>query len=339
MEWCMVKCEVEFIDALLYWPDCHSSSLNCKPPHAFGASELEFYPETQTTMIHSMTGYAAANRDLGSAVLSLELKSVNSRYLDIGFRLGEELRAFEMPLREKIAERIGRGKIECRGYLQAQAGSGNGRERTTNPALIAELGRLDAAVRSALPQSAPLSVAEVLRWPGVLSDDTLSAEQLQAAVAELFAGLLGEFVASRAREGEKLANVLRERVSLMRAHVTDVTPLLPVALAAYRERLASKLREAVANLDEERIRQEVGVFAAKIDVAEEIARLVTHLDEVERVLKKGGAVGKRLDFLMQELNREANTLASKSVSTEVTAIALELKLLIEQMREQVQNLE
>ena len=290
-----------------------------------------------STMIHSMTGYAAANRDLGSAVLSLELKSVNSRYLDIGFRLGEELRAFEMPLREKIAERLGRGKIECRGYLQAQAG--NGRERTTNPALIAELGRLDAAVRSALPQSAPLSVAEVLRWPGVLSDDSLSAEQLQAAVAELFAGLLGEFVASREREGEKLANVLRERVSLMRAHVTDVTPLLPVALAAYRERLATKLREAVANLDEERIRQEVGVFAAKIDVAEEIARLVTHLDEVERVLKKGGAVGKRLDFLMQELNREANTLASKSVSTEVTAIALELKLLIEQMREQVQNLE
>jgi len=284
-----------------------------------------------------MTGYAAASRDLGSAVLSLELKSVNSRYLDIGFRLGEELRALEMPLREKIAERMGRGKIECRGYLQAQAGAG--RERSTNPELIAELGRLDAAVRGAMPQAAPLSVAEVLRWPGVLSEDGLTATQIQTAAMEVFARLLDEFLASRAREGEKLANVLRDRASLMRGHVAAVTPLLPAALAAYRERLATKLREAVANLDEERIRQEVGVFAAKIDVAEELARLVTHLDEVDRVLKKGGAVGKRLDFLMQELNREANTLASKSVSAEVTAIALELKLLIEQMREQVQNLE
>ncbi len=288
-------------------------------------------------MIHSMTGYAVATRDLGSVVLSLELKSVNSRFLDIGFRLGEDLRALEMPLREKITERIGRGKIECRGYLQAQPG-GN-RERTTHPALIAELGRLDAAVRAALPQASPLSVAEVLRWPGVLSEDAVTAEHLHAAAMDLFAGLLGEFLGSRAREGEKLAAVLRERVALMRVQVANVTPLLPVAVAAYRERMAAKLREAVANLDEDRIRQEVGVFAAKIDVAEEIARLVTHFDEVERVLQKGGAVGKRLDFLMQELNREANTLASKSVSTEVTAIALELKLLIEQMREQVQNIE
>jgi uncharacterized protein (TIGR00255 family) len=288
-------------------------------------------------MIHSMTGYAVATRDLGSVMLSIELKSVNSRYLDIGFRLGEDLRALEMPLREKITERIGRGKIECRGTLQAQ--SGGSRERTTNPAMIAELGRLDAAVRGALPLAAPLSVAEVLRWPGVLSEDALTAEQLHTAAMDLFAGMLGEFLASRAREGGKLATVLCERVAMMRDHVANVTPLLPLALAAYRERMAAKLREAVANLDEERIRQEVGVFAAKTDVAEEIARLVTHLDEVDRVLKKGGAVGKRLDFLMQELNREANTLASKSVSTEVTAIALELKLLIEQMREQVQNLE
>jgi uncharacterized protein (TIGR00255 family) len=133
--------------------------------------------------------------------------------------------------------------------------------------------------------------------------------------------------------------VLRDRAARMREQVKLAEPLLPAALAAYRERLSTKLREAVANLDEERIRQEVGVFAAKIDVAEEIARLLTHMDELERVLKKGGAVGKRLDFLMQELNREANTLSSKSVSGEVTAIALELKLLIEQMREQVQNLE
>jgi uncharacterized protein (TIGR00255 family) len=290
-------------------------------------------------MIYSMTGYAAASRDLGSAVMNLEIKSVNSRYLDIGFRLSEDLRFLEMPLREKIVERIGRGKIECRGYLQAQPAQGAARERTPNPALLSELGKLDDAVRSVLPQAAPLSVAEVLRWPGVLGDDSLTAEQLQAAAQELFAKLLDEFVATRERDGAKLADVLRDRAARMREQVRAAEPLLPAALEAYRERLSTKLREAVANLDEERIRQEVGVFAAKIDVAEEIARLVTHMDELERVLKKGGAVGKRLDFLMQELNREANTLASKSVSGEVTAIALELKLLIEQMREQVQNLE
>jgi uncharacterized protein (TIGR00255 family) len=224
--------------------------------------------------------------------------------------------------------------------LQAQpAQAGATRERTPDPALLAELGKLDATVRSSLPQAAPLSVAEVLRWPGVLADDGLTTEQLQAAAQDLFAGLLEDFVATREREGAKLADVLRDRAARMREQVRAAEPLLPAALAAYRERLATKLREAVANLDEERIRQEVGVFAAKIDVAEEIARLITHMDELERVLKKGGAVGKRLDFLMQELNREANTLSSKSVSGEVTAIALELKLLIEQMREQVQNLE
>ena len=291
-------------------------------------------------MIHSMTGYAAANRDLGRAVLSFEIKSVNSRYLDIGFRLGEDLRHLEMALRERIAERLGRGKIEVRGYLQAQPGNGgDARRRVPDPDRLAELARLEEQVRAALPQASPLSVAEVLRWPGVLAEDELTAEELQVAAAEVFGLLLDEFMASRRREGAKLAEVLRERARRMRERVAAAEPLVPAALAAYGERLATRLREAVASLDEERIRQEIGVFAAKIDVAEEIARLKTHLDELDRVLSKGGAVGKRLDFLMQELNREANTLSSKSVSVEVTAIALELKLLIEQMREQVQNLE
>jgi len=291
-------------------------------------------------MIYSMTGYAAATRDLGSAVLSLELKSVNSRFLDISFRLSEDLRFLEMPMREKLTERIGRGKLECRGHLQAQpAQSGVVRERRPNTTVLIELGALEAAVRSVLPQAVPLTVAEVLRWPGVLSEDSLTAERVQAEAMSLFAALLDDFVATREREGAKLADVLRERTVRMREQMTAAAPLLPAALTAYRERLAAKLRETVASLDEDRIRQEIGVFAAKIDVAEEVARLQTHLDELERVLKKGGAVGKRLDFLMQELNREANTLASKSVSGEVTVIALEMKLLIEQMREQVQNLE
>jgi len=290
-------------------------------------------------MIHSMTGYAAASRDLGTAVINFEIKSVNSRYLDIGFRMGEDLRLLEMALRERISERVGRGKIEVRGYLQAQVGQAGSRRQSPDALQLAELARLTGEVRQVMPEASPLSVAEILRWPGVLADQGIPPDLMQATGLELFSALLDEFMASRNREGAKLADVLRERAARMREQVTSVMPMVPAALDAYRERLAARLREAVANLDEDRIRQEIGVFAAKIDVAEELARLNTHLDEVERVLKKGGAVGKRLDFLMQELNREANTLASKSVSSEVTGVALELKLLIEQMREQVQNLE
>jgi uncharacterized protein (TIGR00255 family) len=291
-------------------------------------------------MILSMTGYASGGRDLGFALLNLELKSVNSRYLDLGFRISEDLRFLEMPLREQISAKVQRGKLEVRGGLQARAALGQGgRELMPNQAMIEQLGRMESAVLATLHGAKPLTVADVLRWPGVLADESIDTDKLQTEALSLLQELLTEFIATRAREGEKLAAVLLNRSARMREQVVKVKPLLPLALADYQERLATKLREAVANLDEDRIRQELGVFAAKIDVEEELARLITHLDEVERVLKKGGAVGKRLDFLMQELNREANTLASKSVSADVTAIALELKLLIEQMREQVQNLE
>lgn len=287
--------------------------------------------------IHSMTGYAALDRDLGPARLALELKSVNGRFLDLNFRCAEELRFLEMPLRERLAVAIGRGKVDCRLYLQPNAAATP--QLAPNFALVRQLAALEGQVREVLGAAAPLTVAEVLRWPGVLASEAISPERLQAECFALLDAVLAEFLASRAREGARLADVLRERAARMRAEVAKVEPMVPAAIADYTGRLATKLREAVAALDEERIRQEIGVFAAKIDVAEELARLVTHLNEVERVLNKGGAVGKRLDFLMQELNREANTLASKSVSAAVTAIALELKLLIEQMREQVQNLE
>jgi uncharacterized protein (TIGR00255 family) len=287
--------------------------------------------------IHSMTGYAALDRDLGTANLHLELKSVNGRFLDLNFRCGEELRFLEMPLREKLAVAIGRGKLDCRLYLQPNSGAAP--QLTPNFTLVNQLAGLDAEIRGVMTEAAPLSVADVLRWPGVLAAEAITPERLQSECLALLDAVLGEFLASRAREGARLTAVLRERAARMRAEIAKVEPMVPAAIGDYTERLATKLREAVANLDEERIRQEIGVFAAKIDVAEELARLIAHLDEVERVLAKGGAVGKRLDFLMQELNREANTLASKSVSGAVTAIALELKLLIEQMREQVQNLE
>ena len=288
-------------------------------------------------MIQSMTGYAARSRELGHASLHIELKGVNARFLDIAFRIAEDLRHCELPLRELIGAKVQRGKIECRAYLQPIAAAP--RELSTNRALLGQLARLQSEVRLAVIDAVPLTVAEVLRWPGMLGDEAIEPEELQRECLALAAAALDDFVATRSREGAKLGATLLERVTRMRQLVADVTPMLPRALADYQERLAAKLREAVASLDEERIRQEIGVFANRVDVAEELTRLSTHLDETERVVNKGGATGKRLDFLMQELNREANTLASKSVSAEVTAVALELKLLIEQMREQVQNLE
>jgi uncharacterized protein (TIGR00255 family) len=289
--------------------------------------------------IYSMTGYAALERDLGQVRLTLELKSVNGRFLDLNFRCADELRFLEMPLREKLAALIARGKLDCRLYLQPGQLTQTSGQATPNLAMVEYLAGLDAAVRSVFDNAAPLSVAEILRWPGVLSSEAISPERLQAECFALFDAVLQEFLASRAREGARLTEVLFERSVRMRAEVAKVEPLVPVAIADYSERLAAKLREAVATLDEDRIRQEIGVFATKIDVAEELARLISHLTEMERVLSKGGTVGKRLDFLTQELNREANTLASKSVAPGVTAVALELKLLIEQVREQVQNLE
>ncbi len=287
--------------------------------------------------IYSMTGYAAGTRELGPAALHMEVKSVNSRFLDITFRCGEELRFLEMPLREKISAALGRGKVECRLNLAPQATAP--RELAPNLALVTQLARLEKAVRATLPEAAPLTVAEVLRWPGVIEDETVDPERLQAESLGLADIVLKDFLATRGREGDKLAAMILDRVARMRELTAQVAPLLPLSIADYETRLSAKLRDAVANLDEERIRQEIGLFATRIDVAEELSRLSTHLDELERIVKKGGAVGKRLDFLMQELNREANTLASKSVSAEITAIALEQKLLIEQVREQVQNLE
>ncbi len=290
-------------------------------------------------MIHSMTGFAAGSRNIGNHTLNLEIRSVNSRYLDLVFRMPDEVRSIEPLLREAIAARLSRGKVECRVNLQATQAINQDRTPNLNAALLEQLTALQQQVLAQQPQAARLSVAELLRWPGMLGDDSIDNERLHAEALVLINAALDELVASRAREGAKLAGLLRDRLASMREHVAAVRPRVPQVIEEYRERMSQRLREAVASLDEERIRQEAGVFATRIDVEEELGRLGTHIEEVERILAKGGAAGKRLDFLMQELNREANTLASKSVSSDITAHALDLKLLIEQMREQVQNLE
>ena len=284
-----------------------------------------------------MTGFATAAVSVGAATLNLELRTVNSRFLDLHFRLPDELRVIEPLLREQITGTLSRGKVDCRAGLQASGESS--RELALNPQLLAQLVTLEAGVRAALPQAASLSVAEVLRWPGMLGDDTIPAEALTEAGARAVRQALADLTASRSREGVRLAGMLMERVTRMRELVAQVTPRVPEVVREYQAKLVQKLQEAIGSADDERIRTEVGLFAVRIDVAEELNRLSAHLDEVERILAKGGSAGKRLDFLMQELNREANTLASKSVAQDVGSVAMELKLLIEQMREQVQNIE
>jgi uncharacterized protein (TIGR00255 family) len=282
-----------------------------------------------------MTGYAAAAAGSPRGTLSLELRSVNSRFLDVQFRIAEELRAHEPVLRELIAARVARGKVDCR--LSLAAGGADGIPRM-NAQALARLRTLAEAARKAFPDAAPLRIADLLRWPGVIAEDA-DEESLRAAVAALCRRALDDLAAARAREGAKLAAGILERVHAMRERVERVAPLIPQALAAYQEKITQRLREAIGSADDERIRTEVALFAAKADVAEELERLRAHLGEVERVLGAGGAVGKRLDFIAQELNREANTLASKAASAAVSDCALELKLLVEQVREQVQNIE
>ena len=287
-------------------------------------------------MIHSMTGYAVASAELPRGTLTLELRSVNSRFLDIQFRVTEELRAAEPLLRELITGRIARGKVDCRlsqGNAASQAQPG------LNIQAIEQLRGLATRAAEAFPGIAPLRTADVLRWPGVLAEPAADEERTRGALDQVCRKALDDLCAARGREGAKLAAILLARVAEMRKRLGEVAPLVPEAVAAYRARISERLREVLGTGDDERARAEIALFAAKSDVDEEITRLVTHLDEVERVIARGGAAGKRLDFLAQELNREANTLASKAAGLRISDCALELKLLIEQIREQVQNIE
>jgi uncharacterized protein (TIGR00255 family) len=287
-------------------------------------------------MILSMTGYATASKECTSGTLTLELRAVNHRYLDLQIRMPDELRNFESMIREAITAVLQRGKVECRiNYLASNVQNGV----TLNRALLQQLTSWNNEIRHQITDARSLSVADVLRWNGVLETPITSTGELRTTLLTLLNSVLHEFSASRAREGEKLKSFLLHRVDKIETLRSAVLPLIPAAISAYEQKLTTRLREAVLNADDERIRQEITLFASKIDVDEELSRLASHLTEIRRVLSQGGAAGKRLDFLMQELNREANTLGSKSVDAEVSRNAMEMKILIEQMREQVQNLE
>jgi len=288
-------------------------------------------------MIYSMTGFAVAAAELETGSLALELRSVNHRYLDLQLRIPDELRMQEPFLREAIAAQVKRGKVECRINLSLRPSAQE--PARLNPGLVQQLALWSAQVREVLPHANELAVVDVLRWHGVLETPALSAEALHATLQTLLHQALVDFAAARQREGEKLKIFLLERVSQIEALRVAVAPRIPAAIAAYEAKLRIRLLEALGNEDDERVRQEITLYASKIDVDEELSRLQTHLDEMHRVLAKGGAVGKRLDFLMQELHREANTLGSKSVDAEISRCAMEMKIIIEQMREQIQNIE
>ena len=284
-------------------------------------------------MIQSMTGFAYTAREFAQGALSIELRSVNHRYLEIQFRLPDELRNLEQAMREQILAHIARGKVECRaGFTQKSLSA-----TRIDTQLLARLLEFNREIKSAFPEAGGLSIADLLRWPGILASDT--AADMEKFSLDVLHDALADLVATRAREGEKLEQFLLEKVAAMESLIQAIAPRIPRFLSVYQERLAARLKESLVNLEDERIRQEFALFAGKMDVEEEISRLGTHLGEFRRVLDKGGSIGKRLDFLVQEINREANTLGSKSIHIEVSQAAMELKVLNEQMREQIQNVE
>ena len=288
-------------------------------------------------MIFSMTGYAAQEKSLDNATLILELRAVNSRYLDLHFKLDDNLRSLEPLMRELIGEQLSRGKIECKLNLMARTSTLQAAE--IDPAMLQQLAAMQATAQKHFPQSRDLSVADILRWPGVLISEAGGESKLAEEVNALLQEGLQALNASRAREGEKLKALILERLAQIEQLVEIVKPLLPTLTQEYQAKLEAKLNDSLKNLDPERLAQELVLFAQRIDVDEELSRLTAHISEVKRILNSDAPAGKRLDFLMQELNREANTLGSKSVAVETTKVSMELKVLIEQMREQIQNIE
>jgi len=307
-------------------------------------------------MIYSMTGYASATRELAAAAgnggvsVSVELRTVNSRFLDLNFRMPEDVRVCEPTLREMLMNKLSRGKVDIRINLQRSEQSANA--GALNRDALAQLAVLERSVLEAFPDAGRLRTGEILRWPGVLAESGVSPEVLRDAVLACGKQAIADLIDVRGREGAQLATMLLNNVSEMEAIVTKITPLVPELIAKHQQKIVERLQEAlgiaapdtaatIVSREEiaERIRQEVTMYGIRIDIAEELSRLTAHLNETRHVIQKGGKVGKRLDFMMQELNREANTLGSKAAAKELADASMTLKLLIEQMREQVQNLE
>ena len=289
-------------------------------------------------MIASMTGFARREASGAWGTLICELRSVNHRFLETGFRLPDELRSLEHELRQSFIRELKRGKVDCTLTLRS-ASAAQGALELDHEALARVLARV-REISVEIPQgSATLSPLEVLRWPGVLRDVDTGSEELLATARELLAATLSELIAARSREGVRLRDLLEQRCTALRNLVSQVQARLPEVQLRVRARLDERLAELNANVDRDRLEQELALLLQRLDVDEELDRLVAHIEEIRRVMTGNEPAGRRLDFPMQELNREANTLSSKSQDLETTRAAVDMKVLIEQMREQVQNIE
>jgi uncharacterized protein (TIGR00255 family) len=287
-------------------------------------------------MIHSMTAFARAEQAGANGTLSWELRSVNHRYLEPHLRLPESFRDLEGAVREALRNGLSRGKVEC---TLRFSDDNAGKALQVDLERAAQLIAAAESVAGLIKQPAALNPLEVLGWPGVLVADAADPQALNQSALSLFTEALNELKNGREREGSELAKLLNERLDSILEQVVALRELVPQMLAGQRQKILDRCAEMQAELDPQRLEQELVILAQKSDVAEELDRLSTHVSEVRRVLKTGGQAGRRLDFLMQELNREANTLGSKAFDTRSTQAAVNLKVLIEQMREQVQNIE
>ena len=287
-------------------------------------------------LIRSMTAFARTSHNDSWGSISLEIRSVNNRYLDANFRLPEEIRFAETAFREQIATRLGRGKIDCSMRLEFSSAAAN---FAIDEVLLSKLIAACDTVRQQDPFASSLDPLAVLRWPGVLKLPEPDLDLVLPQLHALLDNALNQLIAAREREGSRIAQFVAERCEQIEHLANQAQTILPAALQAFQESIRAKLDSAVKQLDLDRLEQELVMLANRADVAEEIDRLRTHVEEVRHTLDDNKPVGRRLDFLMQELNREANTLGSKSISSELTGISVDLKVLIEQMREQIQNVE
>ncbi len=288
-------------------------------------------------MIYSMTGYASCERNTSNGVLRLELRSVNQRYLELQLKLDDTCRAYETQVRDTLKAKLGRGKVECRlNYIEAAV---DGPSSNLNHAVLQQIAESTKTALDYFPEAQPINMLDLLRMPGVIAHNVLDDGALDQDLKMALDQVLQDLISARGREGSKLKVMILARLTEVEALMIKVKPMLPTMVKAYQEKLLAKLHEAQLSQDDERIRQEIVLYTQRIDVDEELSRLDAHVDEVKHILAKGGLVGKQLDFLMQEMNREANTLGSKSVAIETTQISMQLKVLIEQMREQIQNIE
>ena len=288
-------------------------------------------------MIASMTAFGRTEHECEIGRVMWEIKTVNHRYLEISLRLPEELRMLEASIREHIAGKITRGKVDCALRYEAALSGNNSLE--VNTELVNVLLDTVDNIAGRLPGGGNINALDVLRWPGVIKRETPDPEVVGGPILEQLDRTLATVVEMRQREGEKLHSIILERCQHAKSIVHSIKEQIPVILAGLREKLTEKARELQVELDTDRLEQEVLLLAQKHDVAEEMDRLASHINETERLLDSNKPVGRRLDFLMQELNREANTLGSKSVHYNCTNASVELKVLIEQMREQIQNIE